>query len=88
MTIHSFGAGAVWPTSNATTGKPRPVAPYPGGRSAGDIQEPPPPPGPPRGGPGKGFREIPPPVGVSHPREWAVLMGLPVPDEQASPGKP
>lgn len=29
-------------------------------------------------GPGKRARRMPPPVGMSHPREWAALMGLPV----------
>ncbi len=29
-------------------------------------------------GPGKRAKRLPPPVGMSHPREWAALMGLPV----------
>lgn len=90
MAIHSFCAGTVWPKvkrdANGHAGGCH--APYLGKRTAEDLQKPPPPPGPHRAGPGKRFRQIPPPVGVSHPREWAALMGLPVPDEQTSPVKP
>ncbi len=90
MGIHSFCAGVVWPNvKRDEQGRAENCyAPYLGKRSAEDIQKPPAPTEPARGGPGKRFKEVPPPVGVSHPREWAALMGLPVPAEQASPAKP
>jgi hypothetical protein len=86
MAIHSFCAGAVWPNvKRDDNGRAEGCyAPYLGNRSAEDLQKPPPPSEPPGGGPGKRGKPIAPPVGVSHPREWAALMGLPVP-EPASP---
>lgn len=90
MTIHSFCAGAVWPdVKRGANGYAEGChAPYLGKRSAEDLQKPPPAAEPSRAGPGKRFRSIPPPVGVSHPREWAALMGLPASAGQASPGTP
>jgi len=80
MAIHSFCAGAVWPNvKRDEKGYAEGCyAPYLGKRSAEDLKKPPPPTEPPRGGPGKRFVQVPPPVGVSHPSEWAALMGLPV----------
>ncbi|MBI4755682.1 MAG: hypothetical protein HY778_09770 [Betaproteobacteria bacterium] len=90
MAIHSFCAGAVWPNviRDANGRAEGCYAPYLGKRSAEDLRKPPPSPEPRRVGPGKRFAQIPPPAGVSHPREWAALMGLRVPAEQTSPGKP
>lgn len=89
MTIHSFCAGAVWPNvkRDAKGHAEGCYAPYLGKRSAEDLRKPPPPSKAPIG-PGKrfSFRHMPPPVGMSHPREWAALMGLPVP--HTSPGTP
>ena len=80
MTIHSFCAGTTWPniSRDANGRSANCYAPYFGNRSAADLERPPPPPEPPRGGPGKRFTQLPPPMGVSHPRQWAALMGLPV----------
>jgi hypothetical protein len=90
MTIHSFCAGAVWPNvKRDDTGRAEGCyAPYTGKRTAEDLKKPPPPTEPPRGGPGKRFTQVPPPVGVSHPSEWASLMGLPVAPEQKPAGTP
>lgn len=79
MTIHSFCAGAVWPNikRDANGHAEACFAPYLGKRSTEDLEQPPAPSVPPRGGPGKQFKPTPPPRGVSHPREWAALMGLP-----------
>lgn len=80
MTIHSFCADAVWPNvkRDATGHAEGCYAPYFGSRSTAEVGKPSAP-EPPRGGPGKRFTPVPPAVGVSHPREWAALMGLPVP---------
>jgi len=88
MAIHSFCAGVTWPNGqrDANGHAEGCYAPYLGKRSAEDLQKPPPPTIPPRGGPGKRFTQVPPPVGVSHPREWAALMGLPVSAERTPPG--
>jgi hypothetical protein len=90
MSIHSFCAGAVWPNINrdAKGHAEGCYAPYLGQRSAEDLQKPPPPPVPPKAGPGKRFKQVEPPRGVSHPREWAALMGLPVPNPQTPLQKP
>lgn len=90
MTIHSFCANVVWPNvKRDVSGRAEGCyAPYVGKRSAEDLQKPPTPSVPPRGGPGKQVKQVPPPLGVSHPREWAALMGLPVGDQPDSPGKP
>jgi hypothetical protein len=91
MTIHSFCAGVVWPNiKRDEEGRVENCyAPYLGKRSAEDLQKPSPATEPARGGgPGKRFKEVAPPVGVSHPREWAALMGLPVPAKPASPAAP
>jgi len=77
MSIHSFCADATWPhVKRDANGQAQGCyAPYVGKRSAEDLKKPPPPELP-RGGPGKRFKQVPPPMGVSHPREWAALMGL------------
>lgn len=75
-TIHSFCAGAV-STEIRRDGQGRAegcFAPHTG-ESAGSAREPP---AEPTRGPGKRAKRMPPPVGMSHPREWAALMGLPV----------
>lgn len=79
MTIHSFCAGATWPkVARDAKGQAEGChAPYLGRRSAEDLKKPPPPPQL-RAGPGKRFNAPPPPAGMSHPSEWAHLMGLPV----------
>lgn len=79
MTIHSFCAGVEWPrvTRDAKGRAAGCHAPYLGARSAQDLSTPPAPPAR-RAGPGKRFAALPPPAGVSHPAEWAHLMGLPV----------
>lgn len=75
-TIHSFCAGAVSadirrdPQGRAEGC----YAPHTG-ENAGSVREPP---AEPSRGPGKRAKRMPPPVGMSHPREWAGLMGLPV----------
>lgn len=77
-TIHSFCAGAV-STAIARDAQGRAegcYAPYTGPSSAGAAPETP---AEPSRGPGKrAAKRMPPPVGMSHPREWAALMGLPV----------
>ncbi len=91
MTIHSFCADAVWPNvkRDANGYAEGCYAPYLGKRSAEDIQKPPSPTTSPRGGSGKQSKQMPPPFGMSHPREWAALMGLPVPViGQSSPASP
>jgi hypothetical protein len=79
MSIHSFCAEAVWPEiTRDEKGRvegcyaPRALdSPVP---EPVEIKQPPPVPGV------MGRRKRPPPaVGLSHPREWAWLMGLPVP---------
>ncbi|MBM3390557.1 MAG: hypothetical protein FJY34_01065 [Betaproteobacteria bacterium] len=83
MTIHSFCAGAVWPNvKRDEKGRAQECyAPYLGSRSKADLESPPKP--DPRSGPGRRQKAAPPPVGMSHPREWASLMGLPVSEAQA-----
>lgn len=79
MTIHSFCAGAVWPhVQRDAKGRVEGCyAPYLGSRTKAELEKPHVP-EPPRAGPGKRRKVAPPPVGISHPREWAALMGLPV----------
>ncbi len=86
MAIHSFCTGAVWPNiKRDSKGHAEGCyAPYLGQRSAEDLQKPPAP-APYRAGPGKRFRQAEPPQGISHPREWAALMGLPVPNQRVLP---
>ncbi len=87
MAIHSFCAGAVWPkVKRDDKGYAQGCyAPYTGERSEEDLNKPPSPTYPPQGKrPGKQFKQLPPAFGMSHPRKWAHLMGLPVPDEQSS----
>lgn len=90
MAIHSFCAGAIWPniTRDANGHAEGCYAPYLGRRSAAELQQQSPSPEPARAGPGKRFKQIDPPRGVSHPREWAALMGLPVTDSKVSAHKP
>lgn len=87
MTIHSFCAGAVWPNvkRDANGHAEGCFAPYLGKRSTEDLEKPPAPSVPPRGGPGKQFKGPPPPRGMSHPREWAALMGLPGQAQRTAP---
>lgn len=77
MTIHSFCAGAVWPdVKRDATGRVEGChAPYTGRNTSPrqPLKEFPPP------GPGKRPKRMDPPSGMSHPREWASSMGLPVP---------
>ena len=89
MAIHSFCAGAVWPDiqRDAKGRADGCYAPYLGNRSAEDLERPLPP-EPARAGPGKRFKQVESQRGVSHPREWAALMGLPVPEPKTSPRKP
>jgi hypothetical protein len=82
MTIHSFCAGAVWPSvkRNDVGRAEGCYAPYLGDRPKEDLEKPPAPEAV-RVGPGKRPKRAPPPAGMSHPREWASLMGLPVKGE-------
>ncbi len=75
-TIHSFCAGAASSEikRDAQGRAEGCYAPYTG-ENAGTVH---PPPAEPARGPGKRTKRMPPPVGMSHPREWAGLMGLPV----------
>jgi len=78
MPIHSFCANTVWPNvKRDEKGRAEGCyAPYLGPKTAAELETPPPPPKP-RGGPGKKQKDLDPPVGMSHPSEWASLMGLP-----------
>lgn len=89
MTIHSFCADAVWPNvKRDDKGYAKGCyAPYTGERSAEDLKKEPAA-TPTRSGPGKKYAPLKAPMGMSHPREWAALMGLPVPVEQSTPAKP
>jgi hypothetical protein len=91
MPIHSFCAGAVWPKVKRDDKgyAENCYAPYTGKRTAEDLKKPPPATYPPEGKrPGKQFKQMAPAFGMSHPSEWAHLMGLPVPVEQPAPAKP
>ena len=86
MTIHSFCSGAVWPNihRDAKGYAEGCYAPYTGKRSDEDLQKPPPPLASAKGGT-KQFDPPPPPLGMSHPSEWAALMGLTIPVTPAHP---
>lgn len=74
--IHSFCAGAASSEikRDAQGRAEGCYAPYTG-ENTGTARESP---AEPARGPGKRAKRMPPPVGMSHPREWAGLMGLPV----------
>lgn len=77
-TIHSFCAGMDWPLPEreADGRLPGCHAPHTGSAPPAPVADEKPPVEAIPGGMGKRKR-LPPPVGISHPREWAHLMGLP-----------
>lgn len=87
MTIHSFCADAVWPNvARDEKGYAKGCyAPYTGERTPEDLKKEQPQP-PVVSGPGKKFVPQKTAMGMSHPREWGALMGLPI--EKSSPAKP